>query len=85
MADDKDIWDEQGTLTLDRASLAPLVDLPGLPPESGATGPLRVILRHFLEASVALRSRYSLRLDNGQTFNAPDIEELLARTDCPVR
>jgi len=46
---------------------------------------LRVILRHYRDAPTALRSLYSLRLDNGQTFSAPDIDELLARADCPIR
>ncbi|MFT3966123.1 MAG: hypothetical protein QM690_09600 [Sphingobium sp.] len=86
MATDSEIWDLQGRLTLAHESVAPGIDLPPLEQNAGGkTGPLRLILRDFLDAPIALRSRMSLQLDNGQTYNDRDIAELLARQDCPVK
>lgn len=83
MADAIDIWDQKASLTLDRDAAAPGIVLPPFSTDR-KKGPLRDILRTFLAAPAASRSLYSLQLENGQTYNAQDIEELLAREDCPI-
>ncbi len=84
MAHDDQIWNQRGTLTLEREDDAGDVILPPLPKDEQDSGPLRLILRRFLATPVDLRSRCTLRLDNGQSYNDSDIAELLARDDCPV-
>lgn len=84
MSDDRDLWDQLGTLTgaFDEQDGS---ELPPLPDERPAPAPLREILGEFVAATPAERERYSLILNNGQAFSADDIEELLARADSPFR
>ncbi len=64
---ERDIWDQVGILTLVRDEQGG-VDLPPLPGQGGEKGPLREVLKLFLAAPPEARSRYSLRLENGQSF-----------------
>jgi len=84
MTADQGMWDAMGTLTLDRSIGESDVDLPPLQQDDDAVRPLRALLEIFARAPEALRSRYSLRLQNGQALDAHDIADLLARDDCPV-
>lgn len=80
---DADIWERKGNLSLAREVVRGEVDLPPLPEEYEQTGPLRLILRQFLDAPEIWRDRMTLRLENGQSYNATDISELLSRGDSP--
>ena len=84
MADDQEIWDQRGTLTLahDESEGA---ELPPLPAERAEPRPLREILGRFAAATPAERERFSLVLENGQAFSADDISEMLGREDSPFR
>ena len=86
MQPDDDIWDQRGWLTLDHHPDDADVVLPPLTDERRGPGEaLRLILTRFVAATPAEQARYTLQLDNGQSYNAQDILELLARQDCPVR
>lgn len=80
---DSQIWEQQGSLTIAREAIAAQVDLPPLADDYEHTGPLRLILRGYLEAPEIWRERMTLRLENGQSYNAADISELLSRDDSP--
>lgn len=82
---DSEIWERKGSLSLAREPVAGQVDLPPLPDDYEQTGPLRLILRRFLDAPEIWRDRMTLRLENGQSYNATDISELLARADSPFK
>ncbi|WP_077146314.1 hypothetical protein [Sphingopyxis sp. KK2] len=82
MSDDRDVWNQLGTLTraYDEQDGS---EVPPLESERPASAPLRDILGEFVAALPAERERYSLVLDNGQAFSADAIEELLTRADSP--
>jgi hypothetical protein len=80
---DSQIWELQGSLTIAHEPIAANVDLPPLADDYEQTGPLRLVLRGFLEAPEIWREQMTLRLENGQSYNAADISELLSRDDSP--
>lgn len=83
-ADNADIWNQRGTLTLKHGQ-SNGSELPPLPDERADPRPLREILGAFAAATSAERERYSLVLENGQAFSADDISEMLSRDDSPFR
>jgi hypothetical protein len=85
MTRDDAIWDQLASLTTESDSAGPGVDLPPIPEGGTPRAPLRVILRRYLDAPETERDKMTLRLANGESFNAPDIAELLMRDDCPVK
>jgi hypothetical protein len=85
MPTDQDIWNQIATLTLAHETAAAGIVLPPLPDGNERFGPLKDILREFLASSPEVQERFSLQLENGQTFNDRDIAELLARDDSPLR
>lgn len=82
--DDKHIWDQVGTLTRSHDQEGGS-ELPPLPEHVAEPRPLRDILGEFAAASTADRERFTLILDNGQSFSASDISEMLSRPDSPFR